>query len=239
MARFVSILIVLFLSPIRILPQQYEGEVQETKNYNPSGDSKDSFKTIWYCSSLNDYREKETENYNNHNVGFYTGAFTEVCSKNEEQMLNSLQIETGFYTGEYYPSNADSLAPILHKNYLAYFSVPLDIYSVYISFMGVNRKYNFNYTLEPERKNKNKLAFFRIPSGKYNDPEDYRISVAVTENNITIKSVYNHQKLTVKLTPIENLYKTYARKWGFYDEPRISLIDSTMSISDKMENLKE
>jgi|GEM_PF-6608974 len=219
--------------------QNYEGQTKTIEYYNASADTKESFKTIWFCSSMQDYSDKEINNFNTHHTAFHTDDLSKIADGQELKMLDMLHIKSGMYHGYYYPLKARRVKDNVEHTYMSYIAIPLKTYNIHINFVGVQRQYILNYDLEIARENKEKLAVFRIPSGQTRYEEDYKITAQVTPEDITIKAVYNHQTLTLTMTPKENLFLTYMRKWGFNDRILINIADSTTTLTDSIQKIAD
>lgn len=213
-----------------------DGILSAVDFYSTAGDTKESFKTIWYCTGIAAYRTQEVENFNSHKIVFNSQPFTDVCTSETEQMLAMLGIQTGLYHGQYYPIRSKKLPENIQNTYMAFIGIPLAVFDVKVDFMGTARKYKFSYPLKPDKADRSKVAFFRIPSGNYNYEEDYRISADVTQERVSIRAVYNKQVLVLTLTPRQNMFYAQLSKWGMAEKPLINIEDSTAKLIEEPVN---
>ncbi len=214
----------------------FEGKEQTVDFYSTAGDTKESFKTIWYCSGIAVYRTQEVENFNSHKIVFNSQPFTDVCTAETEQMLAMLGVQTGLYHGQYYPIRSKKLPENIQNTYMAFIGIPLTVFDVKVDFMGTARKYKFSYPLKPDKADRSKVAFFRIPSGNYNYEEDYRISADVTQERVSIRAIYNKQVLVLTLTPHQSQILAQMSKWGLAKKPLINIQDSTAKLIEEPVN---
>lgn len=230
---FIMIFITVFCAFNDGVSGGFEGKEQNVDYYSTSGDTKESFKTIWFCSGIAAYRTQEVENFNNHKIVFNTKPFTEISTSETEQMLAMLGIQTGLYHGQYYPIRSKKLPENIQNTYMAYVGIPLTVFDVKVDFLGMARKYKFSYMLKPDKADRSKVAFFRIPSGNYSYEDDYRISADVTAERVNIRAVYNKQVLVLTLTPRQNKLNAQLTKWGLAEKPLINIQDSTAKLIEE------
>lgn len=214
-------------------PGGIEGNEQAIDYYSTAGDTKESFKTIWYCTGIAAYRTQEVENFNSHKIVFSPKPFTDICTSETEQMLAMLGIQTGLYHGQYYPMRSKKLPENIQNTYMAFIGIPLTVFDVRVDFLGTARKYKFSYPLKPDNADRSKIAFFRIPSGNYSYEDDYRISADVTPERVSIRAIYNKQVLVLTLTPRQNMVSAQMTKWGLAKKPLINIQDSTAKLIEE------
>jgi hypothetical protein len=203
--------------------QGYEGKIQEIRRYDTSGDTKESFRTIWYCSADTEYQLKETERLDAQGIAYRAEDPAHIFDADMRNSLLMLGISSGMYKGYYLPLRSHDSEPKPIEAYLLYISVPLATYNLHLNFAGINRQYMFNYNLKPSKENKKKNAVLRIPSGNYRHPGDYLVTAEIDSMKIVLRARYNGNTLVATLRPKENLYKRMTRKWGYNTQPLINI----------------
>ncbi len=211
----------------------YDGEVQTIEQYSTVGDTKESFKTIWYCTGIAVYQSLEIANFDSHKIAFNSTPFADISFTGTENMLASLGIQTGMYHGKYYPIKAKKIPDNIQNTYIAYIGIPLEVFDVKVDFLGAGRQYKFSYPLKPAREERSKYAYFRIPSGNYKDEEDFRITADVSPQRVNIRAVYNKQVLVLTLTPHQSMLLGQLTKLGLAEKPIITIKDSTAKLVDE------
>lgn len=218
--------------------QNFEGKLKEIKPYNLDGDTKHSFKSVWYTASTDEYITEQTKQLDTNNIAYYTESNDMIAGKYDQYLLNKLGITFGFYHGVYYAANTDvkkkrkTAIPTIDY-FLAYLGIDLNKCNVHVNFVGINRQYVMKYDLNPKERT---LAFFRMSSNIIDDNREFKITVVATRDKATIKILYNLQELTLTLTPYERKRDALLRKIGLNKKELVLLQDAPAKSLEELMN---
>lgn len=232
MKNIVTIILSVFC--VVLYSQEYAGKIQTVETYNPKGENRLFFKSIWYPPSEQEYLRVEGEMFDNRNVAYKKVPSSNVISEQDQYLLKSLKIDYGTMVGYYYPIVDFEYQKELQYAYVSYLGIDVHQFTVHVDYKGAFNRYEFDYDLDVKDK-RARYAYFRFQTGRVNDEIPYYIKVEVTPMFAIITAEYNLQKTVLTVTPKEDFYHAQLRKLGFYDEPLIHIRYNNSDLNDALE----
>lgn len=212
MRYIISTYFFIFYVNISLFSQVFDGEVKKISHYDPSGETIEYFRNIWYFNSKEEYLSAETKMFDNLNVALRTEKFEMIADDASIAVLNEIGAFTGLMRGYFYPKGSSIDDSQIKKTFMAYIAIDLSKYDIRVQFKGAYNQYMLNYQLEAPVKTG--YAIFRIPSAEYRKDIEYLINAEKTKTKLTITAEYNRQQLKLIITRKEAAIASLLRKAG-------------------------